>query len=113
MLYNIVLASAIQIILKVWTMELSVSSLVVFDSSQCHGLQPARLLCPWNTPGKNTGVGSHSLLQGIFLTQVSNPGLLRCRQTLNHLSHQGSLLPQFLNLHSLNKFSFLIAWSSP
>ena len=39
-----------------------------------HGLQPARFLCPWDSPGKNTGVGSHSLLQGIFLTQGSNPG---------------------------------------
>ena len=40
----------------------------------------ARLLCPWNSPGQNTGVGSHSLLQGIFLTQGSNLGLLHCRQ---------------------------------
>ena len=36
---------------------------------QFYGLWPARLLCPWNSPGKNTGVGSHSLLQGIFPTQ--------------------------------------------
>ena len=34
---------------------------------------PARLLCLWNSPGKNTGVGSHSLLQGIFSTQGLNP----------------------------------------
>ena len=47
-------------------------------------------LFPWNSPGKNTGMGSHSLLQGIFLTQGSNPGLLHCRQILYHLSHQGS-----------------------
>ena len=52
------------------------------DSLQPHGLQPARLLCPWNFPGKNTGVGSHSLLQGIFLTQGSNQGLPHCRWTL-------------------------------
>ena len=51
---------------------------------------PARLLCPWNSPGKNTGVGSHSLLQRIFLTQGSNPGILHCRWILYHLSHQGS-----------------------
>ena len=38
--------------------------------------------------GKNTGVGSHALLQGIFPTQGSNPGLPHCRQTLYHLSHQ-------------------------
>ena len=48
------------------------------------------VLCPWNSPDKNTGVGSHSLLQVIFQTQGSNPGLLYCRQILYHLSHQGS-----------------------
>ena len=53
------------------------------------GLEPARLLCPWNFPGKNTGVGSHSSLQGIFLTQGSNPGLLYWQQILYCLSHQG------------------------
>ena len=36
----------------------------------------ARLLCPWGSPGKNTGAGCHALLQRIFLTQGSNPGLL-------------------------------------
>ena len=41
-------------------------------------------------PGKPTGVGSYFLLQGIFLTQGSNPGLLHCKQILDHLSHQGS-----------------------
>ena len=40
-----------------------------------HGLEPARLLCPWNSPGKNPGVGSCSLLQVIFPTQGLNPGL--------------------------------------
>ena len=45
--------------------------------------------CPWNSPGKNTGVGSQSLLQGIFLIHGSNPHLLHCRQVLYHLSHQG------------------------
>ena len=42
-----------------------------------HGLLPARLLCPWSSPGKNTGVGSHSLLQGIVPTQGSNPATLQ------------------------------------
>ena len=42
----------------------------------------ARLLCPWDSPGKKTGVGCHSLLQGIFPTQGSKPGLLNYRQTL-------------------------------
>ena len=48
------------------------------------------LLGPWDFPGKSTGVGCHFLLQGIFLTQGSNPGLPHCRQMLYHLSHQGS-----------------------
>ena len=47
-------------------------------------------LLSWNSLGKNTGVSSHFLLQGIFLTQGLNPGLLHCRQILYHLSHQGS-----------------------
>ena len=48
---------------------------------------PARFLCPRDSPGKNTGVGCHSLLQGIFPTQGSNPGLPHCRWILYHLSH--------------------------
>ena len=44
----------------------------VSDSLRPHGLQLTRLLCPWNSPGKNTGVDSHSLLQGNFPTQVSH-----------------------------------------
>ena len=53
-------------------------------------LQPHGLYSPWNSPGKNTGVGSCSLLQGIFLSQGLNPGLPHCRQILYQLSHQGS-----------------------
>ena len=49
---------------------------------QPHRLQPAWLLCPWDSPGKNTGVGCHALLQGIFPTWGSNPGVLLCRQIL-------------------------------
>ena len=45
---------------------------VVSDSFQPHGLQPAKLLCPWKFSGKNAGVGCHFLLQGIFPTQVLN-----------------------------------------
>ena len=51
--------------------------------------EPARLLCPWDFPGKNSGVGCHSLFQGIFVTLGSNPGLLHCQQILYHLSQQG------------------------
>ena len=57
---------------------------VVSNSLPPHVLQPARLLCPWDFLGKNTTVGCHALLQGIFLTQGSNPGLLHCRQILYH-----------------------------
>ena len=63
---------------------------VLSDSFQPHGWQPTRLCCPWDFPGKNTGMGCHFLLQGIFPTQGSNLGLLYCRQTIYHLSHQGS-----------------------
>ena len=51
---------------------------------------PTRLLCPWDSPGKNTGLGCHSLLQGIFLTQGLNPGLLHWREIIYHLNHQES-----------------------
>ena len=64
---------------------LCVSHWVVSNSLQPHELYPARLLCPWHSSGKDTGVGSHSLLQGIFPTQGTNPGLPHCRQTLYHL----------------------------
>ena len=57
---------------------------------QPHGLQPAGLLCHEDSPGKNTAVGCHALLQGIFLTQELNPGLPHCRQIPYHLSHQGN-----------------------
>ena len=63
---------------------------VLYNSLRPHGLQPTRLLCPWDAPGKNAGVGCHSLLQGIFLAQGWNPGLLHCGQILYLLSHQGS-----------------------
>ena len=56
-------------------------------------IQSTKLLCPWNSPGKNTGVGSHSLLQGIFPTRGSNMGLLHCWQIFYHLGHRGS--PKF------------------
>ena len=61
-----------------------------FSCVQPHGILPTRFLWPWNSKGKNIGMGCHSLLQGIFLTQRSNPGILHCRQTPYHLSHQGS-----------------------
>ena len=63
------------------------SHLIVSDSLRLHQLSPTRLLRPWNSPGKDTGVGFHALLQGIFPTQGSNLGLLcllYCRRILYH-----------------------------
>ena len=57
-------------------------SSVVSDSLQPQGQKPTRLLCPWDSPGKSTGVGCHFLLLGILLTQRLNPGLPHSRQML-------------------------------
>ena len=51
---------------------------------------PMDYTSPWNSPGQNTGVGSLSLLQGIFPTQGSKPGLPHCGWILYQLSHKGS-----------------------
>ena len=56
-------------------------------SAMSNSLQPYGLYNPWNSLGQNTGVGGLSLLQGIFPTQESNPGLPHCRWILYHLSH--------------------------
>ena len=64
---------------------MSESCSVVSNSLQPHGLYSSR-----NSPGQNSGVGSFSLLQGIFPTQGSNLGLPYCRQILYQLSHKGS-----------------------
>ena len=53
---------------------------------------PVCLLCPWNSPGKNTRAGCHSLPQGIFPSQALNPGLLPLRHILYCLNHKGSLV---------------------
>ena len=71
-----------------------------------NSLQP--LYSPRNSPGQNTGVGSCSLLQGIFPTQGSNPGLPHCRQILYQLSHQGS--PRILHWVAF-PFSSGSSWS--
>ena len=68
-----------------YIISVSESHSVVSNSLRPHGLYS-----PWNSPGQNTGVGSLSLLQGIFPTQGSNPGLLHCRQILYQLSHKRS-----------------------
>ena len=77
--------NSVTLLLKV---KVKVLVIVTFDSLRPHGLQPSRILCPWNSPSKNTGVGCHSFHQGIFLTQIWNLGILYCKQILYHLSHQ-------------------------
>ena len=69
----------------IFEVKWSASQSVVFNSLWSQGLYS-----PWNSPGQNTRVGSHSLLQGIFPSQGSNPDLPRCGQILYQLSHQGS-----------------------
>ena len=65
--------------------------LVMSDSLWPHGLQPTRLLCPWNLPGKSFEVGCHSLPQKISPTQGLNPGILHCRQILYHCATWNSV----------------------
>ena len=85
------------------------NDLICFESeSESHSvlsnsLQPHGLYSPWNSLGKNTGVGSLLLLQGIFPTQGSNLGLPPCRQILYQLSHKGS--PR-------SCFKYIIIWCS-
>ena len=74
-----------QLYIKIQSESQSTSGSVVFNSLRHRGLHS-----PWNSPGKDTGVGSLSLLQGIFPAQGSNPGLLHCRWILYMLSHKGS-----------------------
>ena len=76
---------------------------VVSDSLRPPGLWPTRLLCPWESPGKNTGVGCHFLLQGIFLTQGSSLSLL-CLEDSLALSHLGSPWALFFFSHLLMRY---------
>ena len=80
---------------------------VVLDSLQPYEPQPARLLSPWDTPGKNIGVGCHALIQGIFLAQGSNwylLCLLHWQVGSLSLSHSGSL---FYLIGTLNRLRTL------
>ena len=70
-------------------LQVCVSCSVMSNSLRPHGLQLARLLYSWDSPGKNSGVSCHSVLQGIFPTQGSNLGLLYCRWIIYRLRHQG------------------------
>ena len=71
---------------RIATLHVIAYCLTLCDPMDC---SLTRFLRPWDFPGKNTGVGCHFLLQEIYPTQVLNPGLPHCRQTLYDLSHQG------------------------
>ena len=83
------------------SMRKSVSCSVVSSSLQPCGLLALQAVCPWNCPGKNTGVDCHFLLQEIFPTQGSNLGLLNCRRIFYHLSQPGK--PKVDCAHSTHK----------
>ena len=80
-------------LLSVFTLGFSICVCVCLVTQSCPTLcDPMNCSLPGSSVhrdslGKNTGVGCHALLQGIFPTQGSNPGLLHCRQLLYHLSH--------------------------
>ena len=105
---------------------------VVSNSSWSHELQPTRLLCPWDFLGKNTGVGCHALLQGIFSTQGLNLALLLCTLWATRESHRykhhrykhkstnynlskwsRSVLLDPLRPHGLQPTRLLLPWDSP
>ena len=79
---------------------------VVSNSLWSHGL-----FCPWDFPGKNTGVDCHFLLQGIFPTQGSNPGLVHCRQILYIWITREALANFFAEINNLNtRIDLEIQW---
>ena len=78
-----------------WQVDsLPLSHLESENDCMSNSLQPHGLYSAWNSPGQNTRVVSLSLLQGIFPTQGSNPGLPHCRWVLYQLSHKG--IPRLL-----------------
>ena len=87
-------------------------------STVSDSLWPHELYSPWNSPSQNTGVGSLSLLQGIFPTQGSNPGLPHCRQILYQLNHKGGSTTGIIGVNSIIRqdhniltiFSFILWW---
>ena len=83
--YFILLITSWDVLGEFWSNSDSESRSVVSDSLRPHGLYSPR-----NSPGQNTGVGGLPLLQGIFPTQGSNPGLPHCRRILHQLGHKGS-----------------------
>ena len=89
---------------------------VMSNSLQPQGLPPTKLLHPWDSPGKNTGMGCPALLQGIFPTQWSNPSLPHCRQILCLLNHQGSPNSLIVGVYmekAMAPHSSTLAWKIP
>ena len=77
------------------SMQRGIETMYIWSESECcsvvsNSLRLHGLYSPWNSPGQNTGVGGHFLLQWIFQTQGLNPGLLHCRRILYLLSHDRS-----------------------
>ena len=95
LLFSIHLEMLLFFLKNVYCLSESESSSVMSDSAN-----PWAIYSPCNSPGHNTGVGSFSLLQEIFPTQGSNPGLLHCRQILYQLSHKGSPLSSYPHHYS-------------
>ena len=93
-------------IYNIWRSEVkwSESHSVMSNSLLLHGLYS-----PWNSPGQNMGVGSHSLLQGIFPTQGLNPSLSHCRHILCQLSNKGSPIWHLYILY----VTFIHIWQIP
>ena len=89
------LASGKKCQITLWDSSVIGIQVIAFESEvkspsvMSDSLWPHRLYDPWNSAGKNTGVGSLSLLQGILQTQQSNPGLPHCRQILYWQSRKG------------------------
>ena len=86
----------------------SIKQSVNLDESESHSvmsdsLRPHELYSSWNSPGQNTGVGSLSLVQGLFPTQESNQVLLHCRRILYQLSYQGRIASH-LSMHPFGMF---------
>ena len=84
--------------------------LAIANCLQPHGLCPARLLCPWGSPGKITGVGCHFLLLGVFPTQGSYPCLLHLLNWQAHSSPLWYLGSPFYSLIS-HLFCKVIKWT--
>ena len=93
---------------NIFSLKVAQSCLTLCDPKDC------RLLPSWNTPGKNTRVGSYFLLQGIFPTQESNMGFLHCRKILYHLTHQwskGHCIQYLIIIHNGKEYEKFFSFS--